>query len=104
MAGGGLGHVALVEVGLGGTGCPAQFRIVEMVSRDSAVVTEPFGTCAEAPDAVWFDRGGAMHVRFQDQAGAQVHHRRLAKRLARGLDADLLLQAVGREGGFGPVR
>jgi hypothetical protein len=63
-----LKPLALIEVGLGGTGCPALFRIVELVSRDSVAVTQPFGTCMEAPQAVWFTRDGALHMRFDSYA------------------------------------
>jgi hypothetical protein len=58
------GATALIAVGLGGTGCPAEFRVVEMVSRDSVAVTEAFGSCAEVPDSLWWDGDGALRMRF----------------------------------------
>ncbi|HEU4882297.1 MAG TPA: hypothetical protein VFT45_08635 [Longimicrobium sp.] len=62
------GPIALIQVVLGGTGCPARFRVVELVRRDSVAVTEQFGTCNEAPSAVWFDRAGALWMRFDPYA------------------------------------
>lgn len=67
-----LGPVALLRVRSGGSGCPALFRVVEMTSDGSSVITEELGTCAEWPDAVWFDAGGAMRMRFGDYASASV--------------------------------
>ncbi|HYR06397.1 MAG TPA: hypothetical protein VEQ60_01435 [Longimicrobium sp.] len=67
-----LGQVALLRVVRDGSGCPALFRVVELMSDGSSAVTDEFGTCAEWPDAVWFDAGGAMRMRFGDYALASV--------------------------------
>lgn len=63
-----LGSIALLEVVSGGIACPALFRVVELLSDGPPVVTDEFGTCAEAPAAVWFDASGAMRMRFNDYA------------------------------------
>jgi hypothetical protein len=65
-----LGSIALLQVMSGGSGCPALFRVVELMRDGSAAITEEFGTCAEWPEAVWFDRGGTMRMRFSDHASA----------------------------------
>jgi hypothetical protein len=67
-----LGSIALLKVLSGGSGCPACFRVLELTSDGSSFITEEFGTCAEWPDAVWFDAGGAMRMRFSDYARAAV--------------------------------
>lgn len=61
-----LGSIALLRVMSGGSGCPAYFRVVELLDDGRSVITEEFGTCTEWPDAVWFDAGGAMRMRFVD--------------------------------------
>lgn len=43
------GEVALVSFNSGGTACPAQFRVVRVVSADRVEVSEEFGDCADAP-------------------------------------------------------
>jgi hypothetical protein len=60
--------IVLLQVGLGGTGCPVKHRILEMRYDSVVAVTEEFGTCAEAPDTMWFDRGGALRMRFSEYA------------------------------------
>ncbi|HEU4882295.1 MAG TPA: hypothetical protein VFT45_08625 [Longimicrobium sp.] len=67
-----LGSTALLKTMSGGSGCPAQFRVVEMTSDGSSFITEEFGTCAEWPDAVWFGADGTMRMRFGDYASASV--------------------------------
>ena len=65
-----LGSIALLKLVSGGSGCPAYFRVVELTSDGASFITEEFGTCAEWPEAVWFDAGGAMRMRFFDYAKA----------------------------------
>jgi hypothetical protein len=65
-----LGPIALLQTMSGGSGCPAQFRVVEMMEDGSSFITEEFGTCAEWPDAVWFGADGTMRMRFGDYAKA----------------------------------
>jgi hypothetical protein len=67
-----LGSIALLQMISDGIACPALFRVVELMSDGSSAVTEEFGTCAEWPDAVWFDAGGTMRMRFSDFAGVAV--------------------------------
>jgi hypothetical protein len=63
------GATALITVALGGTGCPAEHRLVEVLRHDAGVaVTEAFGGCSEAPDSVWFDARGALWIRFEEYA------------------------------------
>ena len=65
----GDGHViALLQVGLGGTGCPVKHRILELRYGKPVAITKEFGTCAEAPDTMWFDRTGALRMRFSEYA------------------------------------
>ena len=43
------GEVAVVSFGSGGTACPAQFRVVRVVSAAKVDVTDEFGDCADSP-------------------------------------------------------
>ncbi len=43
------GQVALVSFNSGGSACPAQFRLVRVVSPDKVDVSEEFGDCSDAP-------------------------------------------------------
>ncbi|MFL6332796.1 MAG: hypothetical protein ACJ754_05555 [Pyrinomonadaceae bacterium] len=44
------GEVAIVSFNSGGQACPAQFRVVRVVSADKVEVSEEFGDCADSPD------------------------------------------------------
>jgi hypothetical protein len=44
------GEVAIVSFNSGGNGCPAQFRVVRVVSADKVEVSDEFGDCADSPD------------------------------------------------------
>jgi hypothetical protein len=44
------GEVAVVSFNSGGNGCPAQFRLVRVVSADKVEVSDEFGDCADSPD------------------------------------------------------
>jgi hypothetical protein len=44
------GEVAIVSFNSGGNACPAQFRVVRVVSADKVEVSEEFGDCADSPD------------------------------------------------------
>src|SRR5215207_2689090 len=43
------GEVAVVSFSSGGNACPAQFRVVRVVSADRVEVSEEFGDCADSP-------------------------------------------------------
>lgn len=43
------GEVVVVSFGSGGNACPAQFRVVRVVSAGKAEVSEEFGDCADSP-------------------------------------------------------
>ena len=43
------GEVAIVSFNSGGNACPAQFRVVRVVSADRVEVSEEFGDCADSP-------------------------------------------------------
>ena len=43
------GEVAVVSFNSGGNACPAQFRVVRVVSADKVDVSEEFGDCADSP-------------------------------------------------------
>ena len=43
------GEVAVVSFNSGGNACPAQFRVVRVVSADKVEVSEEFGDCADSP-------------------------------------------------------
>jgi hypothetical protein len=43
------GEVALVSFNSGGNACPAQFRLVRVVSADKVEVSDEFGDCADSP-------------------------------------------------------
>ena len=43
------GEVVVVSFGSGGNACPAQFRVVRVVSADKVDVSEEFGDCADSP-------------------------------------------------------
>jgi hypothetical protein len=43
------GEVAVVSFNSGGQACPAQFRVVRVVSADKVEVSEEFGDCADSP-------------------------------------------------------
>jgi hypothetical protein len=43
------GEVAIVSFNSGGQACPAQFRVVRVVSADKVEVSEEFGDCADSP-------------------------------------------------------
>ena len=43
------GEVAVVSFNSGGNACPAQFRVVRVVSADRVEVSEEFGDCADSP-------------------------------------------------------
>ena len=43
------GEVAVVSFGSGGNACPAQFRVVRVVSADRVDVSDEFGDCADSP-------------------------------------------------------
>ena len=43
------GEVAVVSFGSGGNACPAQFRVVRVVSAERVEVSEEFGDCADSP-------------------------------------------------------
>jgi len=44
------GEVAIVSFNSGGNGCPAQFRVVRVVSAERVDVSEEFGDCSDSPD------------------------------------------------------
>jgi hypothetical protein len=43
------GEVALVSFNSGGNACPAQFRVVRVVSAERVEVSDEFGDCADSP-------------------------------------------------------
>ena len=43
------GQVAVVSFNSGGNGCPAQFRLVRVVSAERVDVSEEFGDCSDSP-------------------------------------------------------
>ena len=43
------GEVAVVSFNSGGNACPAQFRVVRVISADKVEVSEEFGDCADSP-------------------------------------------------------
>ncbi len=43
------GEVAVVSFNSGGNACPAQFRVVRVVSAERVDVSEEFGDCADSP-------------------------------------------------------
>ena len=43
------GQVALVSFNSGGNACPAQFRLVRVVSGDKVDVSDEFGDCSDSP-------------------------------------------------------
>ncbi|MBV8858322.1 MAG: hypothetical protein JOZ02_15425 [Acidobacteria bacterium] len=43
------GEVAIVSFNSGGQACPAQFRVVRVVSADKVEVSEEFGDCSDSP-------------------------------------------------------
>jgi hypothetical protein len=61
----------LLGVGFGGTACDRTFRVLE-VTPDTTYVTDSFGTCEAMPDSMWFDRSGALRMRFPDWAPMRV--------------------------------
>jgi hypothetical protein len=44
-----MGEVVVVSVNSGGNGCPAQFRVVRVVSDDKVEVSDEFGDCSDSP-------------------------------------------------------
>ena len=44
------GEVIVMAVSDGGSGCPAQFRVVRIVEEARASMTEEFGDCSDSPD------------------------------------------------------
>jgi len=43
------GEVAIVSFNSGGNACPAQFRVVRVVSAERVEVSEEFGDCSDSP-------------------------------------------------------
>jgi hypothetical protein len=43
------GEVAVVSFNSGGNACPAQFRVVRVVSADKVEVSDEFGDCSDSP-------------------------------------------------------
>ena len=43
------GEVAVVSFNSGGNACPAQFRVLRVVSADKVEVSDEFGDCADSP-------------------------------------------------------
>ncbi|HEV2864006.1 MAG TPA: hypothetical protein VGX48_23620 [Pyrinomonadaceae bacterium] len=43
------GEVVVVSFGSGGNACPAQFRVVRVVSAEKVDVSDEFGDCADSP-------------------------------------------------------
>lgn len=48
----------------GGTACENEFRILDVPPHGDATLSGVFGTCVFAPDTMWFDRSGALWMRF----------------------------------------
>ncbi|HEX8558618.1 MAG TPA: hypothetical protein VF668_10965 [Pyrinomonadaceae bacterium] len=44
------GEVVVMRVSDGGSGCPAQFRLVRVVDESRVTLTEEFGDCSDSPD------------------------------------------------------
>ena len=44
------GEVIVMRVGDGGSGCPAQFRLVRIVDEARVSMTDEFGDCSDSPD------------------------------------------------------
>jgi hypothetical protein len=44
-----MGEVVVVSVNSGGNACPAQFRVVRVISDDKVEVSEEFGDCSDSP-------------------------------------------------------
>lgn len=63
--------LVLLGSGFGGTACDRTFRVLE-VTPDTTYVTDSFGTCEWMPDSLWFDRTGALRMRFPDWAPMRV--------------------------------
>jgi hypothetical protein len=47
-----------------GPGCDEKYRILEMQAEQGVHVSPEFGSCAWGPDTLWFDRTGALWMRF----------------------------------------
>jgi hypothetical protein len=45
-----MGEVVVVSVSSGGNGCPAQFRVVRVVSDNKVEVSDEFGDCSDSPN------------------------------------------------------
>lgn len=63
--------LVLLGSNFGGTACDRTFRVLE-VTPDTTYVTDSFGTCEWMPDSMWFDRAGALRMRFPDWAPMRV--------------------------------
>lgn len=61
-------RMVLLLLGSGGTGCPAQFKVLEVMPRGEARLSEKFGNCSDLFDARW--QGGAWHIDIPRIGGA----------------------------------
>jgi hypothetical protein len=67
------GERTLVLLGstFGGTACERTFIVLD-VRADTSYVSKNFGSCASWPDTMWFDRAGALWMRFPSWAPFRV--------------------------------
>jgi hypothetical protein len=64
--------LVLLGIAFGGTACERNFRVLEVRPQAEPLLTEEFGSCAWMPDTMWFDRSGALWMRFPDWAPLRV--------------------------------
>lgn len=64
---GGPARVVLLELGSGGTGCPAFFKVVEVKDDGSTVRSKQFGTCSPMAQSSFKD--GVLHITIPKAGG-----------------------------------
>ncbi|HEX6369400.1 MAG TPA: hypothetical protein VF006_10735 [Longimicrobium sp.] len=64
--------LVLLGIAFGGIVCERSFRVLELRPGADPLLTEEFGSCALMPDTMWFDRSGALWMRFPDWASPRV--------------------------------
>jgi len=64
-------RMVLLLLGSGGTGCPAQFKVLEVMPGGEARLSEKFGNCSDLFDTKWQDSAWRIDIPKIGGAAAQ---------------------------------